>query len=275
MKLKYAFIGTVAGLSLLWTSAPALAQSAQNGIGQVAKVNDVYGKKVISSDSKTVGKLNNVVVDLESGRILYGVVGTRQGRVAVAPGIFTETAASKNEWHVKATAAKIDRAPKFTTSVDKPGQWGQASFVDQVYNYFGQRPWWQGSTAANVGTFHDVHKASHLLGIQVVNAENQPLGKIDNVMVDLPAGRVVYMILSPASSLNLGDNLYVLPPQAFTFGPPYKHLVSGINTQKLQGAPHFAANSWPSDLSSTTFASQVYHYFGKQPYFQTTQPTGR
>jgi hypothetical protein len=95
-------------------------------------------------------------------------------------------------------------------------------------------------------------------------------------MVDLPPGRVVYLLLSPDSSLNLGNNIYVLPPQAFTLSQDHKNLVSGIDKDKLAGAPHFEKGHMPN-FSDVSFASQVYQYFGKEPYFQggNTQPTGR
>src|SRR5207253_1351857 len=67
--------------------------SAQNpsSVGQMARADRVYGNEVVSSDSQKLGRLNNLMVDLESGRILYGVIGEASGRVAVAPQIFTST----------------------------------------------------------------------------------------------------------------------------------------------------------------------------------------
>jgi hypothetical protein len=111
----------------------------------------------------------------------------------------------------------------------------------------------------------------------VENSSNQAFGKINNVIVALSAGRVPFLILQPDSSLNLGNNLYVLPPQAFTLSPDHKNLVSGIDAQKLAAAPHFDKSHWPN-LSDPAFAAQVYQYYGKEAYFQpsgTPQPTGR
>jgi len=267
---------TIVGLAL--ASSPALARQAnQSGITQVAQADKVYGNEVVTSDNQKVGKLNNLVIDLESGRILYGVIGASKGRVAVPPGIFTSTLPSSDKnLHVNVDKAKIDGAPQFSSQIDKPEGFNQASFVDQVYKYFGQSPWWQGSTSANQGSFNNVHKASEVISMKVENASNQPLGKIYNVMVDLPPGRLVYLLLSPDSSLNLGNNIYVLPPQAFTLSQDRKYLVSGIDKDKLAGAPHFDKSHWPN-LSDANFASQVYQYFGKEPYFQggNAQPTGR
>ena len=106
---------------------------------------------------------------------------------------------------------------------------------------------------------------------------NQTIGKINNVMLDVPAGRIAYVIFSPDSSLNLGNNYYAMPPQALTLSPDHKYLVTGVDRNKLANAPHFASSSWPN-LSDPSFASQVYQYYGKDTWFNNAsspQPTGR
>ena len=112
----------------------------------------------------------------------------------------------------------------------------------------------------------------------VEDINNQNIGKISNVVVDMPSGRMLYAVFSPASSLNLGNNLYAMPSDAFTLSSDQKHLVTNINHQKLAAAPHFPNNQWPS-LTDPTFASQVYQYYGKQAWFtggtSNYQPTGR
>jgi len=263
-------------LSLALSAAAQQTAPSANTLGQTALANQIFGHEVVSSDGQNIGNLNNLVIDLESGRILYGVIGTTKGRVGVAPELFTETLPSNNALKINATKQKIEGAPQFGP-VDKPGEWGQASYIDQVYTYFGQSPWWKGNGPANVGTFHNVHKASELVGMKVENVSNQDMGKIKNVALDLPAGRVVYVVLAPASSLKLNDNYYLLPPQAVTLSPDQKNLVSDISAEKLAQAPHFAANHWPN-LSDATLAGQVYQFYGKQPWFGSggsLQPTGR
>jgi len=106
------------------------------------------------------------------------------------------------------------------------------------------------------------------------------MGKINNVIVDLSAGRVAYVTLDLDSGLGLGnDDLYALPPNALSLGSDKKHLVSNIDKDKLAGAPHFPRNRWPG-ASDVSFASRIYQHYGKQAWFETNpgdnlQPTGR
>jgi len=256
----------------------AAAASAQNNsLGHVERANKVYGKQVLSSDNQKIGNLNNLIVDLESGRVLYATIGASKGRLGVPPQIFTQTPnANENTAHVNVTKQKLDSAPAFNSSVDKPEDIGQASYISQVYQYFGVPAWWQGNTAANEGTFHNVHKASEVIGMDVLNVNNQKIAKVNNLAVDLPSGRVAYVILTPESNLNVGDSLLAVPPQAVTLSQDHKHLVTGVEQSQWASAPHFDKNSWPN-LSDPGFGSKVYEYFGKQAYFNTgtAAPTGR
>jgi len=250
--------------------------ATQGTLGQVAPVSQVYGHQVKGSDNQKIGNLNNLVVDLESGRILYGVIADGNNRVAVPPELFTQTLPSNNYLRLNTTKQKVDGAPKFGP-VDQPGKLGGAEFISQVYSYFGQSPWWQGSTPANEGSFHNVHKSSQLLGTKVEDVNNQALGEINNLAVDLPAGRVAVLTMAPASSFNLGNNVYPIPPQAFTLSQDQKNLVSNLDAAKLASAPHFAKNNWPN-FSDQNYVAQIYQYYGKQPWFGGStgaQPTGR
>lgn len=247
-------------------------------LGDLERANKLIGKTVMSSDNQKLGKIENIIVDLESGRALYavvgsgGILGAGEKKFAVAPGAFTETQGS--DAHLNVDKPKFEAAPEFTKDIDKDTEIGKADFVDRVYQYFGQTAWWQGNNAsASSGSFHNAHKASDVIGMKVHNVSNEDIGKVDNVIIDLPAGRVVYVILSPDRSLNLGDNLYAFPPNALTLSSDQKFLVTDINKDRLAGAPHFAKNSWPN-LADTSWASQVYQYHGKQAYFQSgMQPT--
>jgi hypothetical protein len=66
-------------------------------LGHVERANKLIGKEVTGADNQRLGKIDNLIVDLGSGRILYVTVGTggflgvEQRRIAVPPGAFTVT----------------------------------------------------------------------------------------------------------------------------------------------------------------------------------------
>ncbi len=233
---------------------------------------NLYGRQLITSDNQQIGRVENVIVDLESEHVLFVVVQSARGNVAVPPQIIGQT--TGDNVRVNVTKQKLEGAPQFNTSQDP----AQANYVYRIYQYFGQGPWWQGSTPPDQGSFHNVHRLNQLLGMDVQSVNNQAIGKISNVVVDMSQGRLLYVVFSPNSNMNLGNNLYAMPADAFTLSSDHRHLVTGINQQKLAGAPHFDKNGWPT-LTDANFASQVYQYYGKQAYFNAGgsnyKPTGR
>ena len=257
------------------------SKSTEKGLGHLSRANKIIGKAVYTSDNQKVGKLENLVVDLESGRILFGVIGTGVLGVgghdyAVAPAAFADV--TGDDLRLTVDKAKLTSAPEFSSNVDKPEQLAQASFVNQVYQYFGQPAWWQGgSTAADTGTFHNVHKAKDVIGMKVKNVNNEDVGKVEDLISNLSAGRIAYAVLDPDNNLNLGKNWYALPPNMLTWNSDQKLLVADVNRDKLASAPHFTKDEWKT-LMDSAYASKVYQYYGKQAWFESggaLTPTGK
>ena len=53
--------------------------------------------------------------------------------------------------------------------------------------------------------------ASTLTGDRVHNQAGEDLGKIEEIMIDLPTGRVAYAVLSFGGFMGLGDKLFAVP----------------------------------------------------------------
>jgi sporulation protein YlmC with PRC-barrel domain len=303
--------GTVATLGLAMASLPISAADQSSGVksherttssdysgttdlpsekmlGQVQRADKIIGKEVLTSDNQKAGKLENLIVDLDTGKILYavigsgGVLGAGEKKFAVAPRAFNGP--QDDNIMLKVDKARLQGAPQITSQMTKGEQFGQASFVNQVHQYFAQgsieRTADRASSAISGSTtqYKTVFQADDLTGMKIRNASNEELGKIDDLAVDLPNGHVVYVILSPDSSLKLGsDEYFALPPSTLMASADRKALTTELTKEKLSAAPHFSKDNWAS-LSNQTWASQVYQYYGKRAYFDVNsrlQPTGR
>lgn len=64
---------------------------------------------------------------------------------------------------------------------------------------------------------HNAIKGSYILGKQVLNSENDRLGKIEDIVLDKKSGQVLYVVLSFDTFMGLGDQLYALPWSAIDF----------------------------------------------------------
>jgi sporulation protein YlmC with PRC-barrel domain len=117
-----------------------------------------------------------------------------------------------------------------------------------------------------------VQKASRLLGTPVSNLQDERLGQVENLMVDLSAGRIVAVIISSGGYIGLGDELSAVPPTALRFNARHDTLQLDASKEMLASSPHFKANQWP-DFSQPGYAGEVYHAYRVEPYFSTTATT--
>lgn len=112
-----------------------------------------------------------------------------------------------------------------------------------------------------------VQKASKLMGMAVQNLQGQKVGDVQNILVDLSAGRVVALIVSSGGFLGMADELSAVPPTALRFTPDRDSLQLDASKEMLGSAPHFNQSAqWP-DFSQPGQAGGVYRAYGVEPYF--------
>jgi len=261
------------------TATPATVPTDfEQPLNHIERADKLIGEEVVTSDHLSSGKIDNFVIDQDSGQILYaivgigGVLGVGETRVAVPPAIFTE--AKKGMVELNVDKHKLTRAPQVTRESEKAIK---TDFVGNVYGYFGRPATWQGLSSTSTATFNSARMATDLIGMTVQDSAHQDLGKVETLALNVPAGREIYIVLSPTSEMNLGNNYYALPPKAVKLSTDQKTLVGDLTRAKLANAPHFAKDDW-SELSNTGWAQKVYEYYGLSAPLPTTgtlQPTGR
>ena len=282
MKNKLTAFGAVAGFILSLATAPAAdtttksssSLSGSGGLGKIEAGHKLIGREIQTSQHENLGKVDDFVVDLESGHILYALVTLPDGRVAVPPQIFSETGEGK-PLIVQTDKQKFTSAPHFTSEIEK--DLSSANFSADVYRYFGQAAWWEGaSQPTGRSSFGNVHKASALSSMTVKDTSDHTLGKVSDVTLDLADGRIPFVLLTLNNVPAASQVLYPLPPNALTAGSDASSLVTGLDQQKLQSGPNIQSKNW-AQLSTSSFASSVYQYYGKQPYWGSGagSPTGR
>jgi hyperosmotically inducible periplasmic protein len=109
-------------------------------------------------------------------------------------------------------------------------------------------------------------KASDILGMAVKNYQGEKLGKVEDLAVDVESGRVVEVILSAGGFLGMGTTLTAVPPAAFNCDTNNHYLQLDASPQKLKAAPKFDSSGWDATTQSNRI-SEVYGYYGDQPYF--------
>lgn len=109
--------------------------------------------------------------------------------------------------------------------------------------------------------------ASTLEGDKVVNRQGEDLGEIDEIMLDVPRGRIAYAVMSSGGFLGMGEKLFAIPWSALTLDTDNKCFVLDVDRQRLKDAPGFDKDNWPS-MPDTEFDTRVHSYYGTRPYWE-------
>lgn len=96
----------------------------------------------------------------------------------------------------------------------------------------------------------EVMAASTLAGDDVVNRQGQDLGKIKEIMIDVPSGHIAYVVLSSGGLLGVGDKLFAIPWQALTLDINRKCFILDVDVKRLKQAPGFDKAHWPAIADS-------------------------
>ena len=106
--------------------------------------------------------------------------------------------------------------------------------------------------------------ANTLDGNDVYNKQDEDLGDIKEIMLDVPTGRVAYAVLSFGGFLGMGDKLFAVPWSALHLDTVNKRFVLDVSKERLQEAPGFDPNAWP-DMADPTWIKGVHAYYGVTP----------
>lgn len=122
--------------------------------------------------------------------------------------------------------------------------------------------------------FRSVLSASTLAGDSVRNAAGEDLGTIDEIMIDIPSGRVAYAVLSFGGFLGMGDKLFAVPWNALKVDEDEKCFVLNLDRRTIEEAPGFDKDNWP-DMGDNSWGSQISAYYKVDPYWERSAKTFR
>jgi len=307
------------------------ASWADHRINGTAKASDLIGMTVKNYQDEKLGKVEDLAVDVESGRIaevilsVGGIAGIADTLTAVPPGALHHDVAQQ-VLHLDVDKVKLKAAPKYDASQSNDSMYSNR--VVAVYTYYGTRPYfvsqagiysdslpdhtdaklastlprhmdgtinteagrtvdrvrneeaarriegtndyvgYRRTTNASWSKLGYVEKASKLLGMSVKNLQDEKLGKVENMLVDVAAGRIVVVIISSGGLMGIGDDLTAIPPTALRFTPGQDALRLDVSKDRLANSPHFKSKEWP-DFNEPAYVARTYRTYNVTPYFAT------
>ncbi|MBY0556590.1 MAG: PRC-barrel domain-containing protein [Burkholderiaceae bacterium] len=105
--------------------------------------------------------------------------------------------------------------------------------------------------------------ADTLIGEDVYNHQDEDLGDIKEIMLDIRQGQAAYAVLSFGGWLGMGDKLFAVPWQALQLDTANQRFLLDVSKEHLKTAPGFDKDHWP-DMASAEFSTQIHDFYQTQ-----------
>jgi sporulation protein YlmC with PRC-barrel domain len=100
--------------------------------------------------------------------------------------------------------------------------------------------------------------ATSLIGNKVYNNEDEKLGDIMDIMVNIHSGHIEYMIIEFGGFLGIGEKLFAVPFKALALDTERHAFILNQKREVLENAPGFDKEHWPD----TNAVQKTYAYWG-------------
>lgn len=112
-----------------------------------------------------------------------------------------------------------------------------------------------------------VLRLSKVLGTRVESMVGQPLGRIEDLVLDHFKDRVPFAIVSLEPFLGLSTKLFAVPLPALSLRTPEGPFILHVDPETLRRAPGFDRDQWP-DLTDRRWGEEIYSHYGYLSYWE-------
>jgi sporulation protein YlmC with PRC-barrel domain len=305
-------VSMVAGLTLATTSFGADDQGQYRnkdgtvritdryGAYDLATASDLIGKEVRNTQNDSLGKVSDLIVSLDSGRVPYaiishgGALGVGRTKTAVP---VADLQYSGDRKHVMLSATKEElkaaskscpanwphgRSDEWARSID--GFYGQPNTVarwsferDRLEStpdgrYVRDVNDKNGTVRYNsrdgsiFGQTNEFATASEFIGKEVRNASDESLGKVSDLIVSLDSGRVPYAIIAHGGALGVGRTKTAVPINELQCSGDHKTVLLSATKEDLKAASKTCPDNWPRGRN-TEWSHNVDGFYGQPSAF--------
>ena len=111
------------------------------------------------------------------------------------------------------------------------------------------------------------HRASELIGMDIMNGQNEKIGAVSDLAIDFSGQRVTAVIISSGGFIGIANELSIVPPSALMLHADGKHLTSDLTKDRLTDAPRFQGSEFPN-LNDRDYLAGVYKAYAAEPYLE-------
>jgi sporulation protein YlmC with PRC-barrel domain len=99
-----------------------------------------------------------------------------------------------------------------------------------------------------------------IIGSKVINVKGETLGKIENLVVDIDSGRILYVVLESGGFLGIGDKLLPVPWESLAALPSEGIFFLNQSKEQMEKAPAFDKNNLP-DMADTHWGKGIFKHY--------------
>jgi sporulation protein YlmC with PRC-barrel domain len=241
-----ASLGCAVAIGTMALSAPAEDSPDDLNYRAPQSSYSLIGMKVLNPQDQFLGRVIDLAIDLENGRLVEVIIGSSGGflglgqrYVAVPPGAVKYDLLDRVV-RVDMEKERFKAAPALNLS-----EWAthtQSRHVAASYRYFGQKPYFaadgQDSPSGNTATepLGHIQRNSKLFGMPVRNLQDEMLGKVTTVIFNLARGHVSHVIVMAPGYAN---NKSVIQPRALRYNATRDGLLLDVTKQAFNDEPRF------------------------------------
>lgn len=119
------------------------------------------------------------------------------------------------------------------------------------------------SSANDMNPVATLLSADTIAGDDVCNLQDEKLGNIQDLMIDISDGKIRYAVLASGGFLGMGDRLFAVPWNALKHDRENKRFLLDVDVERLKNAPGFDKDNWPN-MADSSWNSSVESYYAKR-----------
>lgn len=202
----------------------------------------------------------------EGRGVMQAIVDATSGQIVEARSTAVTSYAAAQTPHIHTESLAMRSDPSFVQQqpmVSQPPV--QRQFVESQpmqRQYVETQPMY-GRTMAQPFAWY---KLNDLLKMEL-GPERDQVGEVENAIIDVPAGRLAFMVFSLENIDGIDRHrLYPIPLSAFNLTHFQEDFTLPIPRERLVYAPSFHKDNW-TVLNDQNFAAEVYEFYNQAPYW--------
>lgn len=263
---------------------------SQTNLNYEGAFNGCRGSKLVGADvknsaGKDLGKIKDVVVDPESGRVAYAVLQFG-GFMGVGDKLFAIPWRSMQLRDDDLVTLDIEKSQLENAQGFEDKDWpnmADQQWATTTHKHFGQEPYWNVDVDIDVKdnqgrtpTALQVLRLSTVIGKTIENNADKNIGDVNDVVLDASRGQIAYAVLGVGGFIGIGEDLVAVPWEKLDVMVKDRDDATirlAMTEEELKNGPHFSKDQWPN-ADDKNYLIRVYTFYDTDPYWQKSH-TGR